>query len=194
MSARAIVAAVLCSAVGFAVGVAVGGDKPEPTPPTVLGEADAAFARQMSAHHQQAITMVQMLGPEAAPDVRALAEQIRSAQWREIGTLTGWLELAGSPQSPESDGHRHDGTGGMATGAELTRLAGSAGVERDVLFLQLMIRHHQGGIEMAAETARTTDLPAVRTRAVAMIEDQRQELTLMTVSLDARAASVLPYP
>nr|WP_138999421.1 DUF305 domain-containing protein [Rhodococcus zopfii] len=65
----------------------------------VLVDSDIAFAQERSMHHQQAITMTDMLGRDAAPDVRALAAQIRASQWQEIGILTGWPELAGAPAS-----------------------------------------------------------------------------------------------
>lgn len=52
-----------------------------------------------------------------------------------------------------------------------------------MLFLQLLIRHHQGGIEMAAAITESSTVPGVRARAISMINDQQQEITLMTVSL-----------
>ncbi|MFD6676976.1 DUF305 domain-containing protein, partial [Rhodococcus zopfii] len=178
-----------------------GGGAPSPPPPPdtgtaattgALADSDIAFAQEMSMHHQQAITMTDMLGRDAAPDVRALAAQIRASQWQEIGILTGWLELAGAPAQPP--GHDHLGMPGIATNEELTRLHDAVGTEREILFLQLMIRHHQGGIDMAADAAHTTTVPAVRARATAIVDEQRQEISLMAVSLDARGASVLPYP
>lgn len=198
----AAVAAVLCVAAGVLIGYSVRGAAPGPDGTAVLpADTDIAFAQQMSVHHQQAITMVEMLGPEVAPDIAAVAEQIRSTQWREIGTLTGWLELAGAPlQQPVANGTsdhshtNHTGMAGMASDEDLTRLHHATGTEREVLFLQLMIRHHQGGIEMAAAAADTTGLPAVRNRAISMINGQQQEITLMTVSLDRRGAALLPYP
>lgn len=167
----------------------------------LLSDADIAFAQQMSVHHQQALTMVDMLGPEVARDVRAAAEQIRISQWREIGTLTGWLELVGAPlQAPATaNGHHgaHAGPGpsmaGMASNEELTRLYNATGRDREILFLQLMIRHHQGGIEMAAAAERSA-APAVRTRALSMVNGQQQEIASMSVLLHQRGGQVLPYP
>jgi len=187
--------AVLCLTLGVAVGriSSGGGTDPGPATATVaLTDGDIAFAQAMSMHHQQAITMADMLGRDVAPDVRALATQIRTSQWQEIGILTGWLELAGAPAQPT--GHDHLGMPGVATNEELTRLHDATGTEREILFLQLMIRHHQGGIDMAADAAHATAVPAVRTRATALVGEQHQEISLMTVALDARGAAVLPYP
>ena len=145
--------------------------------------------------------MVDMLGPGVAPDIRAAADQIRISQWREIGTLTGWLELVGAPpQAPAApDDHHGAHTGptaampGMASNEELTRLYHAAGRDRDILFLQLMIRHHQGGVEMAAAAADST-APAVRARAVSMVNGQQQEIASMSVLLHQRGGQVLPFP
>ncbi|WP_156665325.1 DUF305 domain-containing protein [Rhodococcus phenolicus] len=152
----ALAVAALCLVIGVLLGrVCADADADSGTGAAALTDSDIAFAQEMSMHHQQAIGMTDMLGPGAAPDVRALATQIRSSQWREIGILTGWLELAGAPFQPaaHTDPGRHD-MPGTASNEELTRLHDAAGPEQETLFLQLMIRHHQGGIDMAAETAR----------------------------------------
>jgi len=204
----ALAAALVCVVAGALIGWFARDDGSEATggEQVVLAEADIAFAQQMSAHHQQALTMVEMLGPDAAPEVRAAAEQIRISQWREVGTLTGWLELVGAPVQPTVEpgthdghgGHDHDGSGsgmaGMASNEELTRLYNVTGVEREVLFLQLMIRHHQGGVAMAAAAVDETDSAAVRARALSMLNGQQQEISTLSVLLSQRGAEVLPYP
>jgi len=203
-----VVVAVLCLAAGVLAGWLVRGDGAEHAAgggQMGLSEADILFAQQMSAHHQQALTMVELLGPAAAPEVRAAAEQIRISQWREVGTLTGWLELAGAPLTPpaeqgggaEGEHGAHDGhTGmaGMASDAELTELYHATGVEAEILFLRLMIRHHQGGADMAADAAAATDSAAVRARAVSMANGQQQELATLSVLLSSRGGEMLPYP
>lgn len=193
--------AVVCVAAGWFARGGTARNEPQ----SVLSDADIAFAQQMSAHHQQALTMVDLLGPDAAREVRAVADQIRTSQWREIGTLTGWLELVGAPmQAVTETGGRHDHDGahgagepnmaGMASDEELTRLHHATGAEREVLFLQLMIRHHQGGVAMASAAAQAGTTPAVRTRALSMVNGQQQEISSMVVLLDQRGAQVLPYP
>ncbi|WP_051026505.1 DUF305 domain-containing protein [Nocardia higoensis] len=206
--AQAVAVAVLCVAAGVLIGWLARGDGGSDAAgggQVVLADADIVFAQQMSAHHQQALTMVEMLGPDAAPEVRAAAEQIRVSQWREVGTLTGWLELVGAPVTPAAEenghdghgGHQHDGSSGMAgmaSNEELTELYHATGVAREVLFLQLMIRHHRGGVDMAAAGAATTDSSAVRARALSMLNGQQQEISTLSVLLNQRGAEVLPYP
>lgn len=208
--------AVVCLGAGVLIGWLVrgdGGTAGVDGERVVLADADIAFAQQMSAHHQQALTMVEMLGQDAAVEVRAAAEQIRVSQWREVGTLTGWLELVGAPLTPPAEqsgdghsgdgghgGHGHDGSSGMAgmagmaSNEELTELYHATGAAREVLFLQLMIRHHQGGVDMAAAGAAATESAAVRARAMSMLNGQQQEISTLSVLLSRRGAQVLPYP
>jgi uncharacterized protein (DUF305 family) len=99
-------------------------------------------------------------------------------------------------QAPDShDNHGdHTAMAGMASNEDLTGLHDATGLGREVLFLQLMIRHHQGGIEMAVRAIDTTANPAVRSRALSMVDGQQQEIALMPVLLDGRGASALSYP
>ncbi|MEU1521935.1 DUF305 domain-containing protein [Nocardia rhamnosiphila] len=195
-----LVVAVLCLSAGAVLGWSGRGDDSAgaDAATVVLADSDIAFAQQMSAHHQQAVTMVDMLGPTVAPDIRAVGEQIRTAQWREIGMMTGWLELAGAPLQPPASGHEqhagHPGMHGMASNDDLTRLHTVTGTEREVLFLQLMLRHHQGGVEMAADAVRAVTVAAVRDRALSMVNGQQQEIMMLTVALRQRGGAPLPYP
>ncbi|TWS22509.1 DUF305 domain-containing protein [Tsukamurella sputi] len=95
--------------------------------------------------------------------------------------------------SPSSAAMQHP-MPGMATSEELTTLATSSGVQQEILFLQLMVRHHQGGVDMAAVAQQRGDAPAVRQRATAMVKEQSDEVTTMLAQLAARNATALPYP
>ncbi len=63
--------------------------------------------------------------------------------------------------------------------AALAQLAASKGVTFDRLFLRLMLRHHEGGIEMANYAEQHAQLPEVRAAAGAMIIDQTNECNLI---------------
>lgn len=177
-----------------------------PPHPVLLTPVDVGFAQDMSAHHQQAVTMSDMLAHDAGPDVRAVAEQIRFTQLTEIGQMTGWLQLADAPPSANNPmawmhhdtPHHLSGTSeampGMASSAELTRLQRSIGGDNEVLFLQLMVRHHQGGIDMASHVVRHTGTDAVRRAAAVMVSEQAQDIQVMTTLLADRGGVALPYP
>ena len=184
----------LSAVLGAAVYAAVA-DRGESAPPPLLSDSDIGFAQDMAAHHQQAVTMTDMLTGDTPPGVHALAEQIRFTQLAEIGQMTGWLQLAGAPPSaPEpmawmmsahTDHERHaPGMPGMASPDELTRLQRSTGRVNHILFLELMIRHHQGGITMAGHAARSSADDTIRTAAAVMVAEQTEEIQVMTVLLD----------
>jgi uncharacterized protein (DUF305 family) len=177
-----------------------------PAPATV----DIGFSQAMSAHHQQAVYMAQIvLGrPGASPEVRALANTILQAQLQEIGWMGGWLNLWNAPPAPPQSGPmywmttnavyycglHHKTMPGLATQTEINQLAGAYGRRLDALFLQLMLRHHEGGIEMALYAARYGHLGAVRNLAARIVMDQSQEVTLISGLLRRYHASALPFP
>jgi uncharacterized protein (DUF305 family) len=124
------------------------------------------------------------------------------------GWLTLWgLPLTGSdPMSWMDDGamaghHMPDDAAadgavmpGMATETELGQLRSLAGTPFDVMFLQLMIRHHQGGLEMAQYGQQHAGEVVVRRLARAIAETQTAETTTMEQMLRARGGSPLPAP
>ncbi|ONH58132.1 DUF305 domain-containing protein [Frankia sp. CcI49] len=77
---------------------------------------------------------------------------------------------------------------GMASEAELARLAGASGRDLDIQFLTLMIRHHRGGIEMAQYAWLHADSDKVRALARAMVGNQDREITQMQADLERLGA------
>lgn len=126
-------------------------DDDRPADP-VLDAVEIGFVQDMTAHHQQALQMVQRLDPAVDPAVTRLAQQMADTQRLEIGTMLGWLRLSNaSPLSPQpmawmheagtEPDHHHAGSApaaettghtmpGMATMAELDALAAARGVPR----------------------------------------------------------------
>ncbi|WP_084501876.1 DUF305 domain-containing protein [Nocardia xishanensis] len=200
---------------GFAIGTLVrlpldgGSGEPDPT------AVDVGFAQDMSAHHAQAVEMAGIaLLRSTDNDVRRLAYDIMTTQQNQVGRMQGWLQLWNKPtQSVEGfmgwmsetgseHGHGHGGghqmsgsmasMPGMATQEELAAMRQAPAPEADVMFLRLMLRHHQGGMPMmeyAADHAATT---AVRTLAASMAETQQAESRLLTTMLTARGGAPLP--
>jgi uncharacterized protein (DUF305 family) len=171
-------------------------------------EVDIGFAQDMIVHHQQAVLMAAYTREHAGSgEVRTLAGAIDSAQQREIGQMTGWLQSWNKPlasdrlpmawMTDEMSGHlRHDGTAGsmpgMASPAEMDRLVNLTGKRLDVQFLTLMTRHHEGGLPMAKDAAMHAQTTYVRSAARTMILDQQREIDQMKVLLEARDASAGP--
>jgi len=83
---------------------------------------------------------------------------------------------------------------GMATDAEIAKLKGLKGNESDIYFLQLMVRHHQGGAGMMQYAAEHATLPVVRNFADKMLQAQTAEISVMTQMLAEHGAEPLPAP
>ncbi|WP_411157004.1 DUF305 domain-containing protein [Nocardia cyriacigeorgica] len=187
-------------------------DDDRPADP-ILGEAETGFVQDMTAHHQQSLIMVQRLDPEVDPAITRLAKQMADTQRLEIGTMLGWLRLANaSPLSPQpmawmhaaaEPEHRHSEASeartpaghsmpGMATMAELDALSAARGRAAEILFLQLMLRHHQGGVAMAQAADQLIEFGPVKETARSMIHSQSQESGVMAALLGQRDARPLP--
>ncbi len=156
---------------------------------------EIAFAQSMIPHHQQAVEMSDMaLDPvhEASPDVKKLAKQIKAAQDPEIQEMTGWLEAWGAPTAMPSasgdmadmDHSGHDMGGvtmsGMMTAEQMQQLAAAKGQAFDTLWLQMMIDHHEGAIQMAEQVKAESTNPQVIALADAIITTQKKEIATMT--------------
>ena len=190
---------------GLAVAIGIGRDD-APAPSAV----DVGFSRDMARHHLQGVEMANIaLERSDDPAVRGLAFDIASTQNNQVGRMHGWLALWGySPTGGDvmswmsgagggHSGHEADASGlmpGMATEEELTTLRSLDGTAFDVEFLRLMMRHHQGGLEMAEYAVAHAETPVVRTLAQAVAESQTAETTLMADMLAARGGTPLPAP
>lgn len=159
--------------------------------------ADAGFLRDMQQHHAQAVEMSLIVRDNTTDEaVRTLAYDIATTQQHQVGQMFGWLDLWGLSQYGEpmawmSTGGGHDGAHaqegrsgaeampGMATRADLQRLRGLRGREAELLFLELMIPHHRGGVEMAQAVLERSPRPQVREMADKIIVTQKAEITLM---------------
>ncbi len=107
--------------------------------------ADVYFVTHMIPHHAQALVMAGF-APEsgAGPSIQTLAARIINAQKDEIAVMTRWLTERGLPLP----GDMQMMMPGMLTQEELAELEAARGGDFDRLFLQYMIRHHQGAVTM----------------------------------------------
>lgn len=106
--------------------------------------ADTDYAQMMIAHHAQAVRMSKdLLARPGVPErVAGIARFIIADQQREIDQLTAWLVAW---HLDTTGGHEH----GMLDAADLTRLDKAAPDQAVPLYLHLMIKHHQGAIDMS---------------------------------------------
>ena len=117
--------------------------------------ADVRFMQGMIAHHAQAIHMSRMAaGRGASPRLVRFAQKIDLSQAGEIVQMQEWLRANGQV-APDTSAWRTTTMHGMLTAEELARLEGARGTAFDRLFLEYMIRHHEGALRMVADLLAT---------------------------------------
>lgn len=194
-----VATAVVAAAAGLATGLLLAGGLLRTSVPAE-GSADVGFARDMQAHHAQAVEMA-MLARERTddPELAQVALDIVLTQQQQQGQMYGWLAVWGLPQAGSAApmswaaGHGHGGDGagaaeagvmpGMATADELAELADADGAEAERLFLELMIAHHEGGVAMARSALELAEQPAVRRLAEAVVSSQTAEIAVLETLL-----------
>ncbi len=165
------------------------------SPASSFNDADVMFAQHMIPHHQQAIQMAQMAASHAQnPKVKELAAKIEAAQAPEIKTMTGWLQTWGKPVPTGMPGMMSSMPGmmgsptpgmsgpsmpGMMSQQEMSQLMAAHGAHFDRLFLQMMIRHHQGAVEMAKTEQAEGVNPAAKKLAQQIETSQTTQIAQM---------------
>ena len=139
--------------------------------------ADMQFTMMMIPHHEQAVEMADMILAKDGIDERVLtlAEQIKAAQGPEIELMESWLDEWGTPMG-DMDGMDH---GGMMSDTDMQALEDATGAEASRLFLEQMIVHHEGAIEMAQDEVDNGQNPDVITLAENIIASQTTEIATM---------------
>ncbi|MCW4386544.1 DUF305 domain-containing protein [Salinibacterium sp. SYSU T00001] len=146
-----------------------------------FNDADVNFAMGMAVHHKQAIEMSETLLAKDGIDERvaALAEDIKAAQAPEIQTMNTWLEEWGA--DTEMGGMDH---GGMMSEDDMAALEQATGPEASSLFLEQMIEHHEGAIQMAQGELDTGTNADALDLAQKIVDDQNAEIAEMQQLLD----------
>jgi uncharacterized protein (DUF305 family) len=180
-----VVAAALLVLLGYVAGIVI----PRWQMPSE-SSAEAGFARDMSAHHAQAVEMGMIAFQRATdPEVRTLGGDIANTQQAQIGMIQTWLANWGlGPNSsvppmawmPGGDRSvKNNLMPGMATAAEMAKLRGASGKDVDILFCQYMLRHHLGGIHMVDVLLTETDNRQVVDLATTMKTGQQGEIQVL---------------
>jgi len=175
------------------------------TPSTT--SAAAGFARDMQVHHNQGVELAMLIRDRSTDEnIRGLAYDIATSQSNQSGQMLAWLyEWKLPPAAPEPSmtwmtrptltgaGHDHGTEGlhqpgdpmpGLATREQIIELTALDGAEAEQLFLQLMIAHHQGAVDMAKAVLDRTDVPVVTNLATAIVASQTSEIDYMTSLLE----------
>jgi uncharacterized protein (DUF305 family) len=154
-------------------------------------KADADFLSDMILHHGQATEMAGLVpGRSESDQVKTFAARIDVVQNSEIDLMSGWLEEneypvpmtaeGGDGSGPRAPEHEHDADmPGMLTDAEMADLEAASGAEFDRLFLEGMIKHHEGALTMCDEVAGSGSEERVIELANNIAADQMAEIDRM---------------
>ena len=159
-------------------------------------DADVAFATDMIQHHAQALSMVDLTVDRTLdPEVQQLADDIREAQGPEIETMSDWLqdwdeEIPATMRDHSNAGHDMGGMGdsmdglasdmpGMMSGEDFDELENASDSEFQDMWLEMMIEHHEGAVEMAETEQENGQFKDAVDLAGQIIETQNAEIDTM---------------
>jgi len=158
--------------------------------------ADVMFLQGMISHHAQAMEMAELVESRSTREVMdLLAQRISLSQDDEIAMMQGWLserDLA----VPGADAHHAVGfelMPGMLSDEQMAELEQAQGAEFDSLFLNTMIEHHLGAIEMVEnllDQRGSAQEPVLYAFTSDITSDQNSEIERM----DAMLAGFSPDP
>jgi uncharacterized protein (DUF305 family) len=154
---------------------------------------EVTFTRDMMAHHAQAVDMaVRIREVTTDPELRTFALDLILTQQNQIGQMQAWLELWKLPQAGLSAPMGGMGEAmGMATQVQVNELSSLPPAEGEINFLQLMIRHHEGGVMMAQNVLAKTKNPVVTRLAQSIVTAQNSEISYLESLLAKRNATRL---
>ena len=159
-------------------------------------DADVAFATDMIQHHAQALSMVDLTVDRTLdPEVQQLADDIREAQGPEIETMSDWLqewneEIPDTMRDHYNAGHDMDGMGdsmdgldsdmpGMMSGDDFDELENAPDSDFQTMWLEMMIEHHEGAVEMAQDQQNDGQYKPAVDLAGNVVDSQTGEIDTM---------------
>lgn len=159
---------------------------PAPAPAPAAGQQsghntdDVVFAQQMIPHHSQALDMAKLVPSRSTdPKVLDLAARIEKAQDPEIKQMQGWLTTWGASPASSMPGMDHGSMPGMMSTEDMTKLEAAKGAEFDKMWLNMMIQHHQGAVDMAQTELSKGGSTDAKALARKIIDAQQAEITEM---------------
>ena len=188
MSQKAVLIAVVSAGALVLAGCGAGDDPALQEPAGAgseaasLNDADVTFLQGMIPHHEQATEMAELVEDRTERDeLREFAAKIIADQSAEIDQMKSLLAAGGAEETASEGGMAGmPGHGESAMDpAEMAELEGLSGDEFDLMFLDMMTRHHETAIEMAQQVLDAGESPQVKDLANAIIEAQQGEIEQM---------------
>ena len=186
---RIVVLVLACAFLAGAAGYLLG-DRTAGPPDS---DVDTGFLQDMITHHEQAVSMSSVTTANASdPIVRDMAREVLIEQRYELGLMDAYLQARDEGRGAEDrevmgwmgPPFAIDEMPGLASPEQLDALYDADPDEQNVRFLELMIAHHRGGVDMAEYAARHAEDPRVRRLAEVMADVQAKEIREYEIELD----------
>lgn len=197
-----IVAAILVVAIAFVVGPLLNdkfGDKKNDSSSLVQKDSDdykmyaalkgdaydKAFINGMITHHEGAVDMAELALTNAKrQEIKNLAQDIITAQNKEINDMKMWQKQWGYVETTDHSAMNHGSSGAPINmtdhmGMMMDELGGKSGNEFDKAFLEQMIIHHQGALNMAAPGQTNAKHQEIKNLTKAVVDSQTKEIKQM---------------
>lgn len=168
--------------IGFGGGYLMAGREPAVSMHVMPGggmmsqNIDEHFIVQMIPHHEGAVEMAKVaLERSTRPEIRTLAENIITAQQKEIGDMTGWYQSWFGSVPPE-------GGMGMMMGSmegDTAVLKSISQMDFDREFIEQMITHHEMAVMMAQMLQASTERAEMKQLASNIMTSQTREIEMM---------------
>jgi uncharacterized protein (DUF305 family) len=141
-------------------------------------DPDLVFIDAMIVHHDSAIVMAEVARNAAErTEISNLADEIIREQKRETDQMMQWRD-AWYPDAPLSDlSHMMSMSGMHMADADMDMLRHAD--DFDLMFIDMMIPHHESAIEMARNLQQTTERPELQQLAEDIIVAQQAEIEQM---------------
>ena len=183
-SAAAVGAAVILAACGSQDADTAGQSDNQATTPAAsqpvagtqasFNDADVAFAQMMIPDHQMTAEMAELAEKKAeSKDLKTLAAQMREEQAGAVDALQGWLKAWGKPASSDMAGM--DMPGAMSD-KDMDMLDSMSGMEFDMMFAEMMIKHHEASMQMARDEQANGANTEAKAMAADMLKTQQAEV------------------
>jgi uncharacterized protein (DUF305 family) len=154
--------------------------------PAPHSAADVLFMQGMIPHHAQALEMAALVaGRTERQEIHLLARRIALSQRDEIEMMQRWLATRNEPAGDEHAHHAHGDHAympGMLTSADMEQLAAARDTAFDRLFIEYMIRHHEGALTMVTDLFKAPEggqEPELYQFAAHVEADQQMEIERM---------------
>ncbi|MGV9819613.1 DUF305 domain-containing protein [Nocardia xishanensis] len=149
-----------------------------------FNNADVTFLEMMYPHHAQAVEMAKLVPSHTQnPQLLALAADVEKAQAPEMEQISSLLRSFGKPAPTAGGEHEGHGMPGMMSAEQMSALQAASGAEFDRMWLEMMIQHHAGAIDMAKTELADGVNPDAQALARSVITAQEAEIATMRTML-----------